>query len=122
MNITPVNQNSTTFGARYKAPANLQDVYRFEQHIAPCFNAYEKKPIQGYFDGKSLSVFTGDDVKACDKIKINVFGTRLGQAHTKYTIAGNNPKLAQEFAKEEKNGMTQLDSFKDLMYKLVSRK
>ncbi len=122
MNITPVNQNTTTFGARFKAPANMQDVCKFEQHIAPCFNAYEKKPIQGYFDGKSLSVFTGEDVKACDRIKIDVFGTRLGQAGMKHTIAGDNPKLAQEFAKEEKNGITQLDSFKDLMLNLVSRK
>lgn len=122
MNITPLNQNITTFGARYKAPVDIQDVYKFEQHIAPCFQAYEKKPIQGYYDGKSLSVFTGDDAKVCDRINIKVFGTRLGQTNLKHTIAADSEVLKQEFTQEEKNGMTQLDSFKDLMYKLVSRK
>lgn len=122
MNITPVNQNTTTFGARYKAPAKIDDVFRFEQHIAPCFNTFKEKPIQGYFDGQALTVFTGEDVKACDRIKIDVFGTRLGQANTKHTIAGDNPKLAQEFAKEEKKGMTYLTSFKELLSNLVSEK
>lgn len=123
MNITPINHNTTSFNARFKAPAQIPDVCRFEEHLAPCFNTYNKKPIQGYFDGKSLSVFTGEDVKACDKIKIDVFGSRLGQQHLKHTIVGTEPKLAQAFAEEEeKNGMTQLNSFNDLIRNLVSRK
>lgn len=122
MNIIPVSQNSTTFSARYKAPVNMQDVCKFEQHIAPCFQTYEKKPIQGVYDGKSLSVFTGDDVKSCDKIKLKVFGTRLGQAHSKHTIVADSGVLKQEFAQEEKNGMTYLNSFKELILNLVSKK
>lgn len=121
MNIAPINQNSTTFGAIYKAPASMQDVCKFEQHIAPCFQTYEKKPIQGFYNGKSLSVFTGDDVKACDRIKLKVFGTRLGQAHLKHTTVADSEVLKQEIAKEEKNGMTHLSNFKELITKLVSR-
>lgn len=123
MNITPIEQNTMTFKAKYKAPVDLQDVYKFEQHIAPCFQTYEKRPIQGFYDGKSLLVFTGDDVKTCDKIKLKVFRTRLGQTRLKHTIIGNanNETLNKDFAQEEKNGMTHLNNFKELISSLVSK-
>ncbi|MCM1265774.1 MAG: hypothetical protein NC200_06200 [Candidatus Gastranaerophilales bacterium] len=122
MKITSIGNQNTTFNARYKSSAQISDVLRFENHIAPCFKTYNEKPIVGFYNGKTLSVFTGEDTKCCDSIKIKNFKTRMGQTYLKHTISSTNPTIEKTFAKEENKGVKIFDSFNSLIKQLVSDK